>query len=93
MYLLQYQDNGIKAVLTSAVEAGVHYDHSIVPYHLIVNAQDSSQFNLSEYFDQAVDFIRRCLRSTNVLIHCMAGISRSCTLTIAYLMSDKGMNV
>jgi hypothetical protein len=39
-------DLGIKAVITSAVEANIHYDHSIIPYHLLVNAKDSSSFNL-----------------------------------------------
>ena len=70
----------------------MHYDHSIVPYHLLVNAKDCSTFNLVEYFEQAVDFTRRSLNSTNVLIHCMAGVSRSTTLLIAYLMTDKGMS-
>ena len=83
---------GIKAVVTAAVEANLHYDHSIVPYHLIVNAQDTAMFNIGEYMGQAIEFIRRCLKTTNVLVHCMAGISRSATLVIAYLMTDKGMS-
>jgi protein-tyrosine phosphatase len=78
---------GIKAVLTAAMEANIHYDHSMIPYHLVVNAQDASSFNLIEYFDQAIDFTRKSLRSTNLLIHCMVGVSRSATLTIAYFMA------
>ena len=47
MYHPIYEDLGIRAVLTTAAEAGVHYDHSIVPYHLIVNAEDSSRFHIA----------------------------------------------
>ena len=35
------------------------------------------------------DFIERCSYSTNILVHCYAGISRSATALIAYLMKKK----
>lgn len=93
MYHRLYLDLGIRAVVTSARQANLHYDRSIVPYHLIVNADDTSDFNLLQYFDQTVNFVRQSLMSTSVLIHCMAGISRSATLTIAYLMVERGMSL
>lgn len=43
--------------------------------------------NLSQFFPEAVSFIDEA-RSKNcgVLVHCLAGISRSVTVTVAYLM-------
>lgn len=42
--------------------------------------------NLLQYFDKAVNFIEQAMKDTNVLVHCMAGISRSTTIVVAYLM-------
>lgn len=57
-----------------------------------MNGKDTERFNIAQYFDQSVNFIKQCLASTNVLVHCMAGVSRSATLIIAYLMTEKGVN-
>lgn len=48
-------------------------------------------FDLEDYFDEASKFIHDSLNVTNTLVHCMAGISRSTTLLIAYLIRYKGM--
>lgn len=43
--------------------------------------------NLSQFFPEAIQFIDEArTRGCGVLVHCLAGISRSVTLTVAYLM-------
>ncbi|XP_014216551.1 dual specificity protein phosphatase 7 [Copidosoma floridanum] len=43
--------------------------------------------NLASFFPQAIQFIEEARNSDKgVLVHCLAGISRSVTITVAYLM-------
>lgn len=54
--------------------------------------------NISRYFRDAAQYIHDALESngTNggrVLIHCLAGISRSAAITIAYLMLFRGLSL
>ncbi|KAK6293589.1 hypothetical protein J4Q44_G00359150 [Coregonus suidteri] len=50
--------------------------------------EDSSHFDLSQYFKPAADFIHNALKTKDgkVLVHCIMGISRSATLVLAFLM-------
>lgn len=51
-------------------------------------ASDTPDQNLSQYFSECNDFIHAArLRDGNVLIHCLAGMSRSVTVAVAYIMS------
>jgi protein-tyrosine phosphatase len=78
-------------VVTAASEAVLSYDSQVIPYHIKIPAMDYEGFLLDPYFDQVTDFIETHLRVTNVLVHCMAGISRSVSFVIAYLMKFRGM--
>ena len=49
--------------------------------------------SLSDYFLEAVDFISENLTETNVLVHCQAGISRSASIIIAYLISERKLSL
>ncbi|XP_043958699.1 dual specificity protein phosphatase 13-like [Gambusia affinis] len=53
-----------------------------------IPADDSTHFDLDEYFQPAADFIHKALKSPGgkVLVHCIMGMSRSSTLVLAYLM-------
>ncbi|XP_063346984.1 dual specificity protein phosphatase 13A-like isoform X1 [Pelmatolapia mariae] len=53
-----------------------------------IPGEDSEDFDLSQYFKPATDFIHKALMSKDgkVLVHCIMGVSRSATLVIAYLM-------
>lgn len=51
-------------------------------------ATDTHNQNLSQYFSVCNDFIHSArLRNGKILIHCLAGISRSVTIVVAYIMS------
>ncbi|ESN95355.1 hypothetical protein HELRODRAFT_86834 [Helobdella robusta] len=53
-----------------------------------IPASDSSCQNLKQYFDEAIKFIDEA-RSSNgrVMVHCQAGVSRSATIAMAYIMT------
>jgi protein-tyrosine phosphatase len=77
---------GIEAVI-SAVK-GKNLDN-LIPRHieyLYIPAVDHESFDISVYFEESNKFIDEERKRTNVLVHCMAGISRSVTLIMAYLM-------
>lgn len=61
-----------------------------LPYYLYLPADDHESFDISKYFEEAIEFIDNKRRKTNVLIHCMAGVSRSVTLVLAYLIKNHG---
>ncbi|KAG8427476.1 hypothetical protein J3459_006654 [Metarhizium acridum] len=59
---------------------------SIVPEanHLYIPCLDSTTMDLLAFMSNACDFIDK--QDGNVLVHCLAGVSRSASIAIAYLM-------
>ncbi|XP_069073602.1 dual specificity protein phosphatase 22-A-like isoform X2 [Pleurodeles waltl] len=56
--------------------------------YLCIAASDSSSQNLIQHFKKCVKFIHDCrLRGGGCLVHCLAGVSRSTTILVAYLMT------
>lgn len=52
-----------------------------------LNIQETFDFNISSYFNEAFEFIESCLNSGGaILVHCVQGQSRSPTIVISYLM-------
>ncbi|XP_078530398.1 dual specificity protein phosphatase 6 [Lissotriton helveticus] len=50
--------------------------------------------NLSQFFPDAISFIDEARgKSCGVLVHCLAGISRSVTVTVAYLMQSLNLSM
>ncbi|XP_054734995.1 uncharacterized protein DDB_G0271670 isoform X1 [Anastrepha obliqua] len=62
-------------------------------HYLCVMAADTPDQNLSQYFAVCNDFIHAArLREGNVLIHCLAGMSRSVTVAVAYIMTATNLS-
>ncbi|XP_012320303.1 dual specificity protein phosphatase 22 isoform X4 [Aotus nancymaae] len=56
--------------------------------YLCIPAADSPSQNLTRHFKESIKFIHECrLRGESCLVHCLAGVSRSVTLVIAYIMT------
>jgi protein-tyrosine phosphatase len=75
--------NNIKGVLNVASELD-RDDATTQCLYKHIKTADSVNQNIRKYFDEAFDFIDSV--DGPVLVHCAAGISRSATIVIAYLM-------
>ncbi|EGR30525.1 hypothetical protein IMG5_129780, partial [Ichthyophthirius multifiliis] len=71
--------HNIGAVLTVAARSGVRYTKTQMPQHEIIWAEDIESYNLSRHFDKMLEFMHNNMKTTNILVHCFAGISRSST--------------
>lgn len=75
--------------ITHIVNAGVGITN-IFPknfHYLSVNLLDLPDSNIRCHFDSVLGFMREAVLSGGkVLVHCNAGVSRSSTLVIAYIM-------
>ena len=59
-----------------------------------VSLRDSEEQSLLPYLDDLVDFVSAAVTSGGkVVVHCMAGVSRSASVVIAYLIRDHGMSL
>lgn len=76
----------ISHILNVTVNIPNKYDTEIVYMKLTI--LDMENQNIRQYFDEAIEFIDNALKDKNnsVLVHCNAGISRSASFVIAYLI-------
>eukprot|EP01103_Thecamoeba_quadrilineata_P016052 TRINITY_DN5261_c0_g1_i1.p1 TRINITY_DN5261_c0_g1~~TRINITY_DN5261_c0_g1_i1.p1 ORF type:complete len:240 (+),score=20.91 TRINITY_DN5261_c0_g1_i1:39-758(+) len=61
--------------------------------YLYINVPDYNETLLIEHFEDTYQFIEEAREKGAVFVHCFAGISRSATLVIAYLMKKKNMRL
>lgn len=71
--------------------------HELAPTvkrYLYINVMDHSKMDILSHFDTSNEFIESALKtpSNKVYVHCVAGISRSASLVIAYIMKTRSMN-
>ncbi|CAF1322150.1 unnamed protein product [Didymodactylos carnosus] len=82
----QLHSLGIKHILTVCDESlNETILNNFNVFH--INLRDLSETNIKEHFQSTNDFLRTCYsKNEKVLCHCHAGISRSATVVLAYLM-------
>lgn len=62
--------------------------------YLKIDIYDSETENISIYFNTIANFIEQALQQGGcVFVHCMAGISRSSTVLIAYLVLKRNLSL
>ncbi len=87
------QQERICNVLNVTQSVPCFHDNKLVNYKRI-SVRDNSLANLKKHFDEAFQFIEAARkRHEKVLLHCSAGISRSSTIAIAYIMRYRGMSM
>ena len=80
--------------MVSITKSGkLSHSRADIPDYLYIPAEDHPAYDISKHFQASTQFISKALKHTNVLVHCMAGVSRSATLIIAYLVEKKQMTV
>lgn len=82
--------HGIKFVLNLAKNCCRNF-HPLSFTYLALQLSDNKTQSLREFFDPTFAFIDQSLETGGaVLVHCFAGVSRSSSIVIAYLMKKKG---
>lgn len=82
---------GITCVLNVSITCP-KADHVLDADFLRVPINDGHSAKIISYFEVAFKFVEKCRKANKrVLVHCLAGISRSPTLAIAYLMKHMNM--
>ncbi|CRL06608.1 CLUMA_CG019505, isoform A [Clunio marinus] len=85
---------GIKFVVNATVELPDTPLPDKRPDYMRVAMKDSRESNLIEYFDEVADKIEKTRQQDGKsLVHCVAGVSRSVSLVLAYLMKYADMSL
>lgn len=65
-----------------------------VKRYLFINIMDHSKQDILSHFNTSNEFIETALKvpTNKVYVHCVAGISRSASVVIAYVMKSRSMN-
>jgi len=85
------QTRGITHILSIGKELSQPYTEEI--NYKLVEAWDDPKQDLYKYFDECIEFINEGREAGGVLIHCQAGISRSSTVCLAYVMKEEGLSL
>ena len=86
------KQHGIGFILNVAINCKSYFENELVYKNLPV--LDVCETNIGEIFKEAFEFIEQVKsRNGKVLIHCQAGVSRSVTITTAYLMKTEQLSM
>lgn len=81
----------VNATLECASPACLADGHRPKTLHVAIG--DTVAADITAHFERAAGFIHQALDAgVGVLVHCSAGVSRSPTLAVAYLMLKRGMH-
>ena len=85
------KEKGITHIITAVLGVSPIFPDDFT--YLNINSIDYDNDNLMTNFNKTNDFINKCIeKNGKVLIHCICGVSRSVTITCAYLMKNKNIN-
>ncbi|WKY05792.1 hypothetical protein Q1695_006195 [Nippostrongylus brasiliensis] len=80
--------NGARYIINVTSNLPNAFEDNPSYHYLRISVDDNSSHNLSQYFPEAIAFIDAAARAGDAcLVHCLAGISRSVTVCLAYLMA------
>jgi hypothetical protein len=80
---------GITSILLAGKDMECMFPDSFT--YKVIPLYDSPNTNITKYFGEANKFIKENIEEGKVLVHCGAGVSRSVSLVLAYLISEHGM--
>jgi len=87
------KDLNITYILNVTSHLRPHFESHGIQYKTIP-VTDSGHQNLRKYFEDAIEYIDEARKNgANILIHCQAGVSRSATVTIAYLLKHSTLTM
>ena len=82
---------GITHILTVAKGHPPQFAASFT--YKVIPVLDLPSANLKKRFDEGIEFIKMATAAGGkVLVHCFAGVSRSATMVLAYLMQEHGLS-
>lgn len=86
---------GVKFVVNATIELpDTPLPDNDPPEYMRVALKDTRESNLIEYFDEVADKIEEIRQKDGKsLVHCVAGVSRSVSLVLAYLMKYSDMSL
>ncbi|RUS88355.1 hypothetical protein EGW08_003867 [Elysia chlorotica] len=92
--LAQLRQYGITHVLNVTANVPNMFENEREFKYLQIPISDHWSQNLAAFFPEAIKFIDEARdKQEGVLVHCLAGISRSVTVTVAYLMNREKMSL
>eukprot|EP01063_Lacrimia_lanifica_P030227 TRINITY_DN4773_c0_g3_i2.p1 TRINITY_DN4773_c0_g3~~TRINITY_DN4773_c0_g3_i2.p1 ORF type:complete len:648 (+),score=182.65 TRINITY_DN4773_c0_g3_i2:188-2131(+) len=87
---LVYRELGIKYVVTCGRNMTVNTEGV---ERLELEVEDVEEQSLVPYFNRFLEFMAAKKGTGNVLVHCFAGLSRSVTMVLCYLVKEHGMRL
>ena len=82
-------DKKIKFVLTVASGLNIRVKDKSIE-HKVIQAYDLPTFNLAQFFEETYNWMDSRMEKGNIFVHCAAGVSRSTSTIIAYLIRKFG---
>lgn len=60
---------------------------------MVLDVDDNDEQDMNQYFLTAIEFMQSCVSSGGLcIVHCFAGVSRSATVVVAYLMKSRQLS-